>query len=242
MKNQYFGDRRDLFKYDLLLDLADRQPQPRITFIPMLTPNDDSAEGNVHAYECGARRQRLFNALQTAVRAGNRDIRLLRELIPQFGVEFLPYRDGETFDDRVREEYFSAIPSDCLANAIVFLDPDIGLQTGTFGYMRRSGIDKYLMYADLSSLAARATDDSAFVVYQHLQKDATKRANDVERRLRELSAHLGTGFVWALQWADLAFLIAVRDGRTAARIRSAVGAHADRHGLALFDGSFESAD
>ena len=96
------------------------------------------------------------------------------------------------------------------------------------------------MYADLSSIAARATDDSVLVVYQHLQKDATKRANDVERRLREMSAHLSIGFMWALQWADLAFLISVRDDRTAARIRRVAGAHAERHGLALFDGSLET--
>jgi len=28
MRHQYFGDRRDFYKYELLLDLAERQSQP----------------------------------------------------------------------------------------------------------------------------------------------------------------------------------------------------------------------
>jgi hypothetical protein len=47
MKNQYFGDRRHLLKYDLLADLAGRLPDSRLVSIPMLTPNDDSGEGGL---------------------------------------------------------------------------------------------------------------------------------------------------------------------------------------------------
>ena len=37
MKHQYFADRRDLFKYDLLLDILAAVPSlERLTFVPML--------------------------------------------------------------------------------------------------------------------------------------------------------------------------------------------------------------
>jgi hypothetical protein len=77
-----------------------------------------------------------------------------------------------------------------LAHSVVFFDPDIGLQTGTPGYMRAHGLDKYVMYADLSAVAARATDSTAMVVYQHLQTDVSRLSSDLGRRLRELKTHL----------------------------------------------------
>jgi hypothetical protein len=237
VKNQYFGDRNDLFKYELLLDLAASLPQPRLTLVPMLTPNDGSREGNVTGYVCGERRRILFNALRAAVGSGERDIRRLRDVLPNCGVQFFPYRDAEYFDERTREDYFHSIPTDSIACAVVFFDPDIGLQTGTGGYMRRTGVDKYLMYSELVSVAARATDDGVLVVYQHLQKEATKRGGDVGGRLRDLTSHLDTPYVWAVQWADLAFLVAVRDDAVAARVADGLREHARKHSALLFDNS-----
>jgi hypothetical protein len=60
--------------------------------------------------------------------------------------------------------YFNAVPNDWLTRSVVFFDPDIGLQTGTPGYMRERGMDKYLMYKDLSDVAARATAACVMVV------------------------------------------------------------------------------
>ena len=76
MKNQYFADRRDLFKFDLLLDIAEHQ-RKRLVLIPMLTPNDESGEGNVTNYDCGARRRVLFDSLRGALASNKRDIRLM---------------------------------------------------------------------------------------------------------------------------------------------------------------------
>jgi len=142
VKNQYFADRRDLFKYDLLLDLAECQSEPRLVFIPMLTPNDGTREGSVTAYDCGARRRMLFDVLRAAVATGKRDIQTLRAVLPRCGVLFFPYRDAEYFQDATRKQYFDTVPSDWLARSVVFFDPDIGLQTGTLGYMRRNGTEK----------------------------------------------------------------------------------------------------
>jgi hypothetical protein len=117
----------------------------------------------------------------------------------------------------------------------VFFDPDIGLQTGTAAYMRGSGVEKYLFYADVCGVWARASDDSIFVVYQHLQNDATKRVGDVQRRLRDLMTHLGNASAWAVQWSDVAFLVAVRGGAVATRVRRTLDEHSRRHGGMLFE-------
>jgi alkylated DNA nucleotide flippase Atl1 len=241
MKNQYFGDRRDFFKFELLLDLATCHQRRRLLVVPMLTPNDSTGEGNVTTYECGARRRGLFDSLRHAVALGERDIRVLRDVLPRCGTEILSYRDSEYFDNESRQAYFDGVPTDSLAGSVVFLGPDIGLETGTTSYMRSNGSDKYLLYSDLSQIAARASNDSIFVVYQHLQRNASLRAADLDRRRRDVETALRTSFVYAVQWADLAFLVAVRDNEVAGRVAKTLQHHAQRHD-GLFLGGVESTD
>lgn len=43
MKDQFFADQRDFLKYDLLLEILQKTPSlARLTFVPMLTPDDGS--------------------------------------------------------------------------------------------------------------------------------------------------------------------------------------------------------
>ncbi len=232
MKNQYFGDRRDLFKYDLLLDLVDSHGAKRLTFVPMLTPDDDSTEGRLTQADSRGRRRVLFDFLKGCLDSGQRDIRKLREVMPQFAVDFMPFRDDAWFTHEQRTEYFGAVTGRLLEGSVIFFDPDIGLQTGTLGYMRKNGPEKYLLYSELEGVWKRASDDSVFVVYQHLQKDARKRAGDVERRVSDICALLGTP-AYAVQWNDLAFLVAARDSDTGCRMRTSLLRHAQVHGLAF---------
>jgi len=44
-RNQYFGDTRDLFKYDLAMHCMEHAGLSRLNFVPMLTPDDGSADG-----------------------------------------------------------------------------------------------------------------------------------------------------------------------------------------------------
>src|ERR1700679_1621877 len=74
MKNQYFGDARDLFKYDLLLELVAIQGGRQLVFIPMLTPNDGTAEGNLTGYKCTTQRPLLYQHLRRALDSGRRKI------------------------------------------------------------------------------------------------------------------------------------------------------------------------
>jgi hypothetical protein len=234
LKNQYFGDRRDLFKYDLLLDLIESHGSNRLAFIPMLTPNDGSGEGRLTPADRRSRRPALFDFLKACLDAGKRDIRKLRELMPQFGVDYLPFRDADWFTQGNRTEYFEAVPSEYLRESVVFFDPDIGLETGTLGYMLRQGPEKYLLYPELLTVWSRMPDESVLVVYQHLQNNAQKREGDVLRRINDLTCRLGT-VTWAVRWNDLAFLVAVRQATKASQIRTTLCAHAHRHGIAFCD-------
>ncbi len=54
MKDQYFTDERDFFKWDFLDEVLERCKELRmVTNLIMLTPADDSGQGNRDQYECG---------------------------------------------------------------------------------------------------------------------------------------------------------------------------------------------
>ena len=82
MRDQYFTDARDFIKYELLLDLAELTEPRQIASILMLTPNDDSFEGNVTmGCEPGLRRADLYSFLDACRASGRRKVSRLREFM-----------------------------------------------------------------------------------------------------------------------------------------------------------------
>lgn len=231
MKNQYFGDRRDYVKYDLLLDLVDCRPNRRVTYIPMLTNNDDSYEGLKTTFQAGCRRTTVHNFLQGAVANGQRDIRMNRQLMLEHKIEFMPYCDDCYFDARFRREYFDKIPTDWLGDSLVFIDPDIGLKPASMGEEAALTSEKYLLNSDVQSVFQRMSEESILFIYQHLQRNAMRRLDDLARKLSDLIDTLICEHVAAIAQSDVAFLIVVRDEGIARQVESTLEHHAMRHGM-----------
>jgi hypothetical protein len=133
VKDQYFADKRDFFKWDFLEDLLDGCPELKcFANITMLTPPDDSKEGNLKAYEVGHRREALYKFLQSCLIEGRQKVSGMRDYFQGKRFSYFPYRDSAetpyTFESR--DDYFAKIPQEKLQQALVFFDPDIGLQAG----------------------------------------------------------------------------------------------------------------
>ncbi len=232
MKHQYFADRRDLIKYELLLDLAERHPSPgRLLSILMLTPNDNTAEGSVKTYEQGSRRRELFDFLRGCLTASTRHVSLLRGFMRQVGVDYRPYLDDDYFEEAERTEYFTMAASAARDHSLIFFDPDIGLETGTVSYMRRKGVEKYLMKTDVSVVARAAPPDAVFVVYQHLQNDKRRIRADIDVRIRGLCHAVGSSSASFVTDHDIAFLVTSRGATATQWASQAVLSHASKHGL-----------
>jgi hypothetical protein len=61
VKNQYFGDRNDYFKYDLLIFLAEELAGiDKLSIIWMLTDKDSSGHGEKTDYRRGVGNKALF--------------------------------------------------------------------------------------------------------------------------------------------------------------------------------------
>ncbi len=235
MKCQYFGDKRDLFKYDFLLDLLQAHATGRIAFVPMLTPDDDGKEGSLKWKDRGLRNSELIEFLEQSRSSGQSGKCLFawREFFLKQGVIYLPYRDiPPHYTYAERENYFNQVPTEYLKDTCMFIDPDIGIEHGKLSYMRKrgiGGIDKYLFLDDLENLSQRA-QNVVFVVYQHLQFNSKLRARDTIMRAAKVSTKLGKPVAF-IREADLAFLVFSDSDSAFEKACNAMKKHASKHAL-----------
>lgn len=214
MKLQYFGDRRDFYKYDLLLDLGrSLRPKGGITVIPMLTPDDGGPDGKLR---CGVGRRdaALYRFLESCPEP------TIGSVADHFKERGLPMK--VTSEEHLlagnRATYFAAVEDRDLVDTIVFLDPDNGLEVpsgrGT----------KYLRYEELRDLLLRMSDSSVIVVYQHMPREEHGAFfHKVSRRLFERSAVRQVAF---LDMGDLAFIVLARSPEGFREVSEALGAYA----------------
>ncbi len=176
MKNQYFGDRNDYFKYDLCIFLTENLPRiKRFTFIPMLTADDGGQDGAKIKYSMGVGRESLYRFLQECLGDGRREVVRLREYIrkPHIQFDYCPYGDTleMEFTHATRDNYFEQIPPSSLQSAVILVDPDNGLEVKT---SRPGNLHKYIRYSEARVLFTRMSRDSVLVLYQHLPQSSGK--------------------------------------------------------------------
>lgn len=163
MKNQYFGDQRDYFKWSLMDAMLEGVSGiVHFTNIPMLTP-DGGDEGRLTEYSAIEGHERLYEFLQRCLEQNRRTIECLRDYWP--ADRYYAYRETDYFCHATRVEYFDDIPSEKLRNALVFLDADIGFEVDS---MTKGEGDKYIRYSEVRSLLQRMPPPSILAVYQHI--------------------------------------------------------------------------
>jgi len=188
MKNQYFGDKRDLFKYDLWLEIAKGFGIKKHTFIPMLTPNDSTKQGGRIPEDAGRYCQSIFDFLVCCQRdEKRRNIKELRAFFRSQSLEYHPYRDTEYLKQESRDKYFCSVHREALEDAAILIDPDIGLE-------RKSGLgkehpEKYVTCGEIASLARRCSEGCVILLFQFMRGgkrvQCLNRLEHRESRLRQ---------------------------------------------------------
>jgi hypothetical protein len=166
MKNQYFGDKRDYFKYSLLEALATGTPGvEQLTCIWMLTPNVRTNDGR-KPFSPHPDCVRLTEFLLDCRAKGVADVREMRRYFGGQHYKYVPYGEDASHyvPKRDREPYFRGIPSSALQRSIVFFDPDNGLEP------KGMATSAHLRYEELAGVFARMDAESVVVVYQHLPR------------------------------------------------------------------------
>ncbi len=180
MRNQFFADNRDLFKYDLILEIVSTiNSIKQFTFIPMLT-DDHGSHGNQFDRDkakAGFENLTLKNYLDKCIKDKNRNIRHIKEYFRGEDIIINIYKENELLINRDRNSYFSAIPGENLNNSIVFLDPDNGLEI-------KKSDKKHFLYSEMVSIIKRMNEFSILMIYQHFPRENHKIY--INRRLSEL--------------------------------------------------------
>jgi hypothetical protein len=167
MKNQYFGDRRDYFKYDVLERLAtDLDEVRQLTCLWMLTPPDGSGQGQV-PFVPDPELPELTEFFRTRLISGDPGQTRVSAMGAYFSgrpFAFFSYRvDREDFATTTRARYFASVPEEALQRAVVFFDPDNGLEPGRT-------TEKHLRFEELAGVLGRMDACSVAVVFQYWRR------------------------------------------------------------------------
>lgn len=187
MKLKYVRDRRDVYKYDLLLETGRALQLPGgPVVIPMLTPDGTAREGNLRSYKLRHRDRELHTFVQSLERG---DVHELPPPATFFTDHHVPTRfvpDGY-LEPGARERYFAAVTDLDLTASLVFLDPDTGLEVPS----DRS--TKYLRYDELRALATRVSERCVLVISQHKHRLRPQRFYELLKERWWEHTHRGHG-------------------------------------------------
>jgi hypothetical protein len=162
MKNQDFGDNRDLLKFDLVYQIIRRGLVDRFTYIPMLTENVKRSEEPQfcrHNAACGGENQELIEFFDRCIINEKRNINQLEEFFGGFGIKAVVYNKDHFFTNTDRSNYFAGIGQELLTRSLILIDPDKGLEED----VNNAG---NLLYSELRDIYERMDDNSCLMFFQ----------------------------------------------------------------------------
>lgn len=172
----------------------------QFSFIPMLTENDNRNDGNKRGYDDerkienrpGSKNSELVRFLReynTNIRdSGKRNFMHIRNYFADKDFRTEIYDPsasglGKSFTKKERTDYFSKIPENYLNSALVFVDPDNGLQV-------QKSSEKHILYSEILDLYNRMSDDSLLMIYQHFPR--VNHGKYIDRRSADLKKYSKT--------------------------------------------------
>ncbi|MGA2160677.1 MAG: hypothetical protein ABSG28_00550 [Methanoregula sp.] len=231
MNGRYFGDTRDLFKFDLVRHIMKSLPElAGFTFVPMLT----GTEGE------GSRKNTAKKDLEKAYRSGkagsqNRDLRehLTRLQEINDDVEYISgicaYFDKEmilidipgrqTFTNHDRDAYFQSIVDNFPKNSLIFLDPDTGLKD-------ESQNSKHLLLSEVKTFYDRMDSGSILMIYQHFPR--VKHEEYVRRACMQLEERTGSSPA-IITDNEIVFFLLAKNQKLSARLKDILECYADTY-------------
>jgi hypothetical protein len=166
MKNQNFGDNRDLLKYDLIYEVFKTCPIGRFTYIPMLTPDVELKEESIVCRHgaIGTKNIELTELLDRSIINQNRNIGQLEGFLKQSGISYSIYAKNDFFTHEGRNAYFDGIGNELLADSLILIDPDKGI-------VENGNSSENLMYSELRDIYERMDNHSALMFTQRFPND-----------------------------------------------------------------------
>ena len=224
---KYFGDSRDYFKYDLIQTILEKSPLHHYVFVPMLTEHRDDNEGKKVPVDRGDKSQDLLALIKGC---GCKSLKHWERWLATCARSYLTVEpvDQTFFCDAARASYWQKFtPLLRKDNALVFVDPDTGLQTGTPRYRQEMGPEKYILDGELGALIETIPSSSVLMIYQHLPNNKHIHVQSVEKKLTQVRRVNSAACVCAYREDDLAFLFVSKGQDLHQEVRSVLRGYHD---------------
>ncbi len=183
---KYYGDDRDYFKYDLISFILKNCDFKQYGFIPMLTEHRYDNEGNILPKPSNCKSKPLLSFIATHSKPDLKNWELwLKQYIPTYNSRRPINTNYFSDSSRVKywEDHKEIISS---SNALIFFDPDTGIQAGRDKRIKEDDKEKYILNNEIARILDQLSSTSAFVIYQHLQKNKNKREQDIKNKYNKL--------------------------------------------------------
>lgn len=191
MNRQFFGDTRDLFKYDLVRHVMKALPVfDSFTFIPMLTEEEAGKKGASKDFEkaaklgkAGSQNKDLVSHLERLQEIDD-DLEYFQTIGAYFKKEniIVDILHNHPFSHEDRDQYFDNILAHFPKKSLLFLDPDIGLE-------EKKPSKKHLLFNEVEKITGRMDQQSVLMIYQHFPRE--KHEGYVRRRCSEIYSLTG---------------------------------------------------
>jgi len=224
VKNQYFGDNKDLWKYDLVLMIMQAGLAEHFTFVPMFTEPDGTNHGGKadrRYARAGTENKELVNFLDECINEEQKDIEQMVGFFQRYAIKMTIYygKDGY-FSHRERQSYFSGIESRLLAKSLILVDPDNGLE------VKGSG-EKHVLYSEVRELYERMDEDSTLMVYQYFPR--VSRQQYLNSRRQELKEKVSGDYPLCIYDSEIAFFFLTKKGSLEHSLSHLLGDYAKRY-------------
>jgi len=231
MNRKYFGDTRDLFKFDLVRHLVKSLPElAGFAFVPMLTESRTSGE----------KKNRTKTDLDRAVQSGKAGSqnRKLREQLSRLQEisgdrEYLAaisdYFEGEKilidiccsepFTHAGRDSYLGCVFDAFPKKSLIFFDPDTGLT-------EEKADKRHLLMQELKEIHDHMDKNSILMIYQHFPR--VSHNGFVKKRCKDLEKLTGTCPV-TITDNEVIFFLLTKNPVLAGRLKVTLECYADTY-------------
>jgi len=220
--------------FDLVLEILSETGLRQLTYIPMLTRDNDSEYVlRTEAEEAIAGRDNtiLLEYLHACLTDGKRSIYETEGIFQLPGFNRFGFRlHRPRFQDQSRMQYFLSIPDEDLGDSVILLDPDEGMWSSRVG----GEGEKYLRYDEIRHLYETMDPASVLILFEHLpEKGRYESMSRVMQRLKEWVTH-GRPPI-AISDRRETFFLLTRDNTRLSELERLVRGYETRYGLSLDD-------